>query len=95
MSKTFVYVGNWSFQANPEKGKGISIFEYEQTNGDLKLIETICPEVAAGYITLNEANGMLYSNDERGERHGEIGGGGYLLAFRINRSTGKIGRAHV
>ena len=90
MSKTFVYVGNWSFQANPEKGKGISIFEYEPASGELKMIETVCPEVAAGYITLDEANGMLYSNDERGERRGEIGGGGYLLAFRMDRSTGKL-----
>lgn len=90
MGKTFVYVGNWSFQAKPEKGKGISIFEYEPENGDLKLIETICPDVAAGQLYLDEKNLILYSNDECGERRGEIGGGGYLLAFRIDPSTGRL-----
>lgn len=90
MSKTFVYVGNWSFQAKPEKGKGITIFEYEPESGDLKLIETICPDVAAGQLYLDARNRILYSNDECGERRGEIGGGGYLLAFRIDPESGKL-----
>lgn len=88
--KIYVYVGNWSFEAKPAKGKGISIFEYLPENGDLKLIETICPEVAAGQLYLDAERGILYSNDECGERRGEIGGGGYLLAFRIDRETGKL-----
>lgn len=90
MSKIYVYVGNWSFEAKPAKGKGISIFEYLPENGDLKLIETICPEVAAGQLYLDAERGILYSNDECGERRGEIGGGGYLLSFRIDRKTGKL-----
>lgn len=90
MSKTFVYVGNWSFQAKPEKGKGISIFEYEPEHGDLTLIETIRPDVAAGQLYLDARNRILYSNDECGERRGEIGGGGYLLAFRIDPGSGKL-----
>lgn len=90
MKKTFVYVGNWSFQAQPAKGKGISIFTYDIESGDLKLIETICPDVAAGQLYLDEKNLILYSNDECGERRGEIGGGGYLLAFRIDSETGKL-----
>lgn len=90
MSKTFVYVGNWSFQAKPEKGKGISIFEYEPEHGDLTLIETIRPDVAAGQLYLDARNRILYSNDECGERRGEIGGGGYLLAFRIDPESGKL-----
>lgn len=88
--KTYVYVGNWSFEAKPAKGKGISIYEYLPENGDLKLIETICPDVAAGQLYLDAERGILYSNDECGERRGEIGGGGYLLAFRIDRETGKL-----
>lgn len=90
MSKTFVYIGNWSFQAKPAKGKGISIFEYEPENGDLKLIETICPDVAAGQLQLDRENMILYSVDECGERRGEIGGGGYLMAFKIDSETGKL-----
>lgn len=90
MSKTFVYVGNWSFQAKPAKGKGISIFEYEPETGELKLVETIRPDVAAGQLYLDARNQILYSNDECGERRGEIGGGGYLLAFKIDPETGKL-----
>lgn len=88
--KTYVYVGNWSFQAKPAKGKGISIFEYEPENGDLKLIETIRPDVAAGQLYLDAERGILYSNDECGERRGEVGGGGYVLAFQIDRETGRL-----
>lgn len=90
MSKTFVYVGNWSFQAKPEKGKGISVFSYDADTGALELIETIRPDVAAGQLYLDEKNQILYSNDECGERRGEIGGGGYLLAFKIDPETGKL-----
>ncbi len=90
MGKTFVYVGNWSFQAKPEKGKGISIFEYEPENGALTLLETICPDVAAGQLQLDKENLVLYSVDECGERRGEIGGGGYLIAFKIDPTTGKL-----
>lgn len=88
--KIYAYVGNWSFQAKPAKGKGISIFAYEPENGDLTLIGTIRPDVAAGQLYLDAERGILYSNDECGERRGEIGGGGYLLAFSIDRETGKL-----
>lgn len=90
MSKTFVYVGNWSFQAKPAKGKGISVFSFDAECGALELIETIRPDVAAGQLYLDAENLILYSNDECGERRGEIGGGGYLLAFRIDPETGKL-----
>lgn len=88
--KTYVYIGNWSFEKAPAKGKGVSVFTYDEAEGAVKLIETIHPEVAAGHLCLNAATGVLYSNDECGERHGEIGGGGYLHAYRIDKETGKL-----
>lgn len=90
MSNCYMYVGNWSFEANPAKGKGISVFRYNTENGSMKLLETVCPEVAAGQLCLDSENGILYSNNECGEREGEIGGGGYLLAFKINREDGSL-----
>lgn len=90
MKKTFVYVGNWSFEAQPAQGRGVSIFSYDAQTGGLELIETVRPDVAAGQLYLDEKNLILYSNDECGERRGEIGGGGYLLAFRIDPETGKL-----
>ena len=88
--KVYVYVGNWSFQAKPAKGKGITVYEYDEATGALTLIETVCPDVAAGQLYLDADRGILYSNDECGERRGEIGGGGYVLAFRIDRETGRL-----
>ncbi len=90
MAKTYVYIGNWSFQANPKKGKGISIFEYAPEDGSLKLIKTICPEVAAGQMCLDASRRVLYVCDERGERYGEVGGGGYLMAFSIDPASGEL-----
>ena len=91
MSKRiFAYVGNWSFQSNPQKGKGISIFQYCPDSGDLKLLETIRPDVAAGQLCLDAGRKVLYAVDERGERRGEIGGGGYVMAFRIDAASGKL-----
>lgn len=90
MSRTYLYVGNWSFEASPAKGKGISVFSYEEETGALSLIETVHPDIAAGQLYLDEKHGILYSNDECGERRGEIGGGGYLYAFQIDKDTGKL-----
>ena len=93
--KVYAYIGNWSFQAKPAKGKGITIFEYKEETGDLKLIETIDKDVAAGQLYLDAKNQILYSNDECGERRGEIGGGGYLLSYRIDPATGALTKMNV
>lgn len=88
--KIYAYVGNWSFEAAPAKGKGITVFAYEPESGTLNQIETVRPDVAAGQLWLDQDRGILYSNDECGERRGEIGGGGYVLAFRIDPKTGAL-----
>lgn len=85
--KIFAYVGNWGFAPAP---KGISSFRYDAENGDLQLMETIRPDIAAGQLCLDAENQILYSVNECGERRGEIGGGGYVLAFKIDSSTGKL-----
>lgn len=86
----FVYIGNWSFQANPAGGKGISIFSYKEESGDLELLETIRPDVAAGQLYIDQQNKVLYAVNECGEQRGEIGGGGYIMAFRVDSETGKL-----
>lgn len=88
--KYYAYVGNWSFEARPAKGKGISLFSYEPETGDLTLIETIRPDIAAGQLYLDSEKKVLYAVNECGERRGEIGGGGYVLAFSIDDETGRL-----
>ena len=85
--KMYAFVGNWGFAPAP---KGISTFQYDPETGDMKLIETIHQEIAAGQLFLDEENMILYAVDECGERKGEIGGGGYVLSFRIDPNTGKL-----
>lgn len=87
MGKKFLYVGNWGFHPAP---KGISRFLYEEETGELTLQETIRPDVAAGQLCLDEARGILYAVNERGDRTNEYGGGGSLLAFRIDPETGAL-----
>ncbi len=89
-SKMYTIVGNWSFEAHPEKGKGISVFSYLPETGDLNLIETIAPDVAGGQMCLDEEREILYVCNECGERKGEIGGGGYLLAYKVDPHTGGL-----
>lgn len=85
--KIFAYVGNWGFAPAP---KGISIFQYDQESGGLSLLKTIRRDVAAGQLCLDQERNILYAVNECGERRGEIGGGGYILAFRIDPETGDL-----
>ena len=88
--KNYAIVGNWSFEARPAKGKGISVFSYEPESGALSLIETIRPDVAAGQLCLDKERNILYICNECGERWGEIGGGGYIMAYQFHPETGKL-----
>lgn len=85
--KVYTIVGNWGFAPAP---KGISTFHYDMENGTLEPIETIHPEIAAGQLCLDEERRILYAVNECGERRGEIGGGGYVLAFSIDPFNGRL-----
>lgn len=85
--KIYAFVGNWGFAPAP---KGISSFKYDEKTGGLELIETIRQDIAAGQLCLDAEHKILYAVNECGERRGEIGGGGYVLAFKIDAATGKL-----
>lgn len=85
--KSYAIVGNWGFAQAP---KGITTYEYCPETGDLKLIGTVRPDIAAGQLCINQESGMIYVCNEVGERRNEIGGGGYILAFRIDPETGAL-----
>ena len=87
MGKRFLYVGNWGFHPAP---KGISRFEYDEESGELTLIDTVRSDIAAGQLALDDERGILYAVNECGERKGEYGGGGQLLAFKIDAETGEL-----
>lgn len=85
--KIFAVVGNWGFVPAP---KGITTYEYDAQTGDLKLIETIRQDIPTGQLWLDQSRNMVYAVNECGNRRGEIGGGGSILAFRLDPDTGKL-----
>ncbi len=85
--KMYAYVGNWNFHP---ADKGISCFRFFPEDGSLELIETIMPEVAAGQLWLHPEKPILYAVNETGDLDGKMGGGGYVLSFRIDEETGKL-----
>jgi len=85
--KIYAIVGNWGFSPAP---KGITTYEYLPESGDLKLIETTRPDIAAGQLCLDQERSIVYVCNECGERRGEIGGGGYVLAFRFDPKSGTL-----
>lgn len=86
-NKKFLYVGNWGFAPAP---KGISIFEYNSEDGRIRLVQNVRQDIAAGQLCLDAENLILYATNECGDRTGEIGGGGYVYAFRIDPETGEL-----
>ncbi|MCD8122050.1 MAG: lactonase family protein [Clostridiales bacterium] len=85
--KMYAVVGNWGFAEAP---KGITTYRYDPESGNMELIETIRSEMAAGQLWIDSEKRMVYACDERGERRGEIGGGGYIASFRMDAETGKL-----
>ena len=87
----FAYVGEWNFNLIDGKyDRGISCYHYSPDSGDLELIETVDRDVAAGQFCLDRENGILYVVYEVAHRRGELGGGGYIRAYRINKENGKL-----
>lgn len=85
--KTFAIVGNWGFHPG---SRGITTYRYDESTGDLSLIETIRPDIHAGQLCIDRERGIVYVVDEAGDRRGDIGGGGYVFAFSIDPESGKL-----
>lgn len=53
-------------------------------------VERCFEDLSSGAQALDEEKCIAYVCDERGNRRGEIGGGGYVLAIQIDSKTGKM-----
>lgn len=85
--KMYALVGNWGFAPGP---KGLSIYQYDSKTAKMDFIENVFPEVSVGNQCIDRERGIVYITNERGNRRGELGGGGYVMAFQINPETGKL-----
>jgi 6-phosphogluconolactonase len=83
----YALVGSWHFRPGP---KGITVYKYNSENGSLELIESGFNDVNACQVSLDPERNIAYFVDTSGNRHGEIGGGGYVMAFRVDPETGKL-----
>lgn len=87
MKKIYAVAGGFAMKLDAQKG--IYVFSYEEQNGDLTLLGNYRPEINAGQGIYDRKRDICYITDERKERPGELGGGGRILCFRLNRETGE------
>lgn len=87
MPTYYALIGSWHFRPSP---RGYAVFRYEPGDASLELVERGFEDVSAGAQALDEEKAIAYVCDERGSRRNELGGGGYVLAIRIDTKTGKM-----
>lgn len=83
--KCYALVGNWHYIPGP---RGYSVFRYEPEHGEMQLLETVFPDVSAGQQCIDEERGIAYVVNEIGDQRGQTGGGGYVLALKIDPDSG-------
>lgn len=88
MSKNmFALVGNFGFAPGP---KGLSVYHYDPATAGMKLIESAFEHVNVGHLSVDEARGIVYLVNECPSQRGQTGGGGYLMALKIDPLSGKL-----
>lgn len=85
--KTYVFVGNWHYIPGP---RGYTVYVFDKDTGNMQLVEHICDHIASGQQMIDQERGIAYVVDEVGDKRGKCGGGGYVLAFRIDVETGHL-----
>ena len=80
MKRYFAAVGSWGF--GPEL-KGLSIYQFNPDTADMTLLSTDYEKASIGALRY-AGNQVLYFTEERGEKEGQVGGGGTLYAVRID-----------
>ena len=86
--KMYAIVGNWGFV--PGCSKGLSVYSYDPETSAMELIENVFPDVYVGQQCIDNERNIVYIVNEIGSRRGETGGGGYVVAFRIDPENGKV-----
>lgn len=88
--KTFVYVGKWMHDLGADP-LGFDIFEYEPETGAMAPAgSSEVTDIMVGSTWLDRERGVLYCTDEGEDLPGMTGGGGRVLAFRLDRETGAM-----
>lgn len=88
MKQYYAAVGQWR---GGYTGKlGVKIYRYDLGSGQFEPVTIAGEDIAAGQIAVDAERGMIYAVDEKGNLPGDLGGGSYIYAFRIDGSTGAL-----
>jgi len=86
--KTFAYVGNW--RAKPADQNGFGIFEYDEATAGFTYLKHAINDVSVGAAYLNKSNNIFYCANEQTSLPGRIGGGGQVLAVKLDPESGDM-----
>ncbi len=85
--KMYALIGNFGF--GPEQ-KGLSVFSYDPETAAMEPVATVLEEVNVGHQSVDSERGIVYLVDERPSLRGQTGGGGYVMALKIEAETGDV-----
>lgn len=86
VKKMYALVGNFGFKPDP---KGLSVFSYDPDTAQMELIETYFDEANVGHQSIDETRNIVYLVNEQPSLRGRKGGGGYVMAVKIDIDNGK------
>lgn len=91
--RTFAYVGSWTQgRFGVGGGGGISVFDVNP-DGSLTFLSKLGQEfedMNAGFLAISADGRFLYSTEEVGDLHQEVGAGGGVFSFAINQADGSL-----
>jgi 6-phosphogluconolactonase len=83
----FALVGNFGFSPGP---KGLSVYRYDPATANMELIESAFEDVNVGHQSIDAERNIAYITNECPSHRGQTGGGGYLMAVKIDPESGKL-----
>ena len=88
IKKTFVYIGNWRAKLPDQNGFGI--YKYNEATAKLTYLKHAINDVCVGAVYLNLKTNTLYCANEQTNLPGRVGGGGQILAVRLDPENGDM-----
>jgi len=85
--KMYALVGNFGFHSGP---KGVSVYSYDSATANMELVESAFDDVNVGHQSIDAERNIVYITNECPSLRGQRGGGGYLMALKIDPESGKL-----
>jgi len=85
--QAYALVGNFGFAPGP---KGMSVYAYDPATADMELVQETFDDVNVGHQSVDPERNVVYIINEVPSQRGRTGGGGYLMAVKIDPETGTL-----